>query len=164
MPVAVTSKPDDVADDGFGLSTLGDLKALSTPPKFSTVEEERKHIKERLAAAFRIFAKHDFDHHVVSIFHIARTMSLSYPLIRLDISLCATPVTNTCSGSTPSGLHLLVSSEFYRAYGPNPAEYCDIVMTVHDLILVNYEGEVVGGGRPGRRAVNRAGFQVCYTL
>ena len=30
-------------------------------PKFSTVEEERRHHKERLAAAFRLFAKFGFD-------------------------------------------------------------------------------------------------------
>ena len=30
-------------------------------PKFATVEEERRHRKERLAAAFRLFAKFGFD-------------------------------------------------------------------------------------------------------
>src|SRR3989442_5315430 len=30
-------------------------------PKFATVEEERRHRKERLAAAFRLFAKVGFD-------------------------------------------------------------------------------------------------------
>src|SRR5260370_21880233 len=30
-------------------------------PKFATLEEERRHRKERLAAAFRLFAKFGFD-------------------------------------------------------------------------------------------------------
>jgi hypothetical protein len=30
-------------------------------PRFATVEEERRHRKERLAAAFRLFAKFGFD-------------------------------------------------------------------------------------------------------
>ena len=33
-------------------------------------------------------------------------------------------------------------------------------MTVSDLILVNQVGQVIGGGKPGRRVVNIAGFQV----
>src|SRR5436305_904034 len=31
------------------------------PPKFTTVEEERRHRKERLAASFRLFSKFGFD-------------------------------------------------------------------------------------------------------
>src|SRR5258707_575220 len=31
------------------------------PPKFATVEEERRHRKERLAASFRLFSKFGFD-------------------------------------------------------------------------------------------------------
>jgi len=38
-----------------------ELKALPTPPSFATVEEERQHRKERLAAGFRLFAKFGFD-------------------------------------------------------------------------------------------------------
>jgi len=31
------------------------------PPKFASPDEERRHRKERLAAAFRLFAKFGFD-------------------------------------------------------------------------------------------------------
>src|SRR5260221_2468965 len=31
------------------------------PPKFATLEEERRHRKERLAASFRLFSKFGFD-------------------------------------------------------------------------------------------------------
>ncbi|MED4690716.1 class II aldolase/adducin family protein [Peribacillus frigoritolerans] len=36
-------------------------KNFKEPPTFSSVEEERKHIKQRLAAAFRLFSKFGFD-------------------------------------------------------------------------------------------------------
>ncbi|MFY7805459.1 MAG: class II aldolase/adducin family protein [Limnoraphis robusta] len=34
---------------------------LQTPPKFESIEEERLHYKQRLAAAFRLFARYGFD-------------------------------------------------------------------------------------------------------
>jgi ribulose-5-phosphate 4-epimerase/fuculose-1-phosphate aldolase len=34
---------------------------ISGPPRFATVEEERRHRKERLAASFRLFSKFGFD-------------------------------------------------------------------------------------------------------
>jgi ribulose-5-phosphate 4-epimerase/fuculose-1-phosphate aldolase len=36
-------------------------KRIPTPPVFDTVEEERRHRKERLAAGFRLFSKFGFD-------------------------------------------------------------------------------------------------------
>jgi ribulose-5-phosphate 4-epimerase/fuculose-1-phosphate aldolase len=36
-------------------------KRIPTPPTFDTVEEERRHRKERLAAGFRLFSKFGFD-------------------------------------------------------------------------------------------------------
>jgi len=36
-------------------------KRVPTPPTFATVEEERRHRKERLAAGFRLFSKFGFD-------------------------------------------------------------------------------------------------------
>ena len=42
------------------------FKKLLTPPTFSDVEEHRKHLKERLVLALRIFAKYNFDHIIVS--------------------------------------------------------------------------------------------------
>ncbi|PSR20944.1 MAG: class II aldolase/adducin family protein [Sulfobacillus acidophilus] len=38
-----------------------DLKASLEPPKFQSPEEERRHRKQRLAAAFRVFARYGFD-------------------------------------------------------------------------------------------------------
>jgi ribulose-5-phosphate 4-epimerase/fuculose-1-phosphate aldolase len=40
---------------------LGRAKNLPAPPTFATVDEERRHRKERLAAAFRLFARFGFD-------------------------------------------------------------------------------------------------------
>src|SRR2546426_6590925 len=42
---------------------LGNTRAASDlmPPKFDTVEAERKHRKQRLAAAFRLFAHFGYD-------------------------------------------------------------------------------------------------------
>src|SRR5246500_2549101 len=39
------------------------------PPKFASVEEERRHRKERLAASFRLFSKFGFDEGVTGHFH-----------------------------------------------------------------------------------------------
>jgi ribulose-5-phosphate 4-epimerase/fuculose-1-phosphate aldolase len=39
----------------------GRVKNLATPPTFATFAEERRHRKERLAAAFRLFARYGFD-------------------------------------------------------------------------------------------------------
>lgn len=51
-------KHDAKADD-IGFSTF-------TPPTFATKEQERQHLKERLAGGIRIFGKFGFDHHIVS--------------------------------------------------------------------------------------------------
>src|SRR4051794_37293294 len=40
---------------------LGRAKNLPGPPKFASLEEERRHRKERLAAAFRLFARFGFE-------------------------------------------------------------------------------------------------------
>ncbi|KAL8287644.1 hypothetical protein RQP46_003502 [Phenoliferia psychrophenolica] len=45
----------------------GDLAALTQPPKFANFEDERAYLKERLCAAFRIFASQDFDHGVMTV-------------------------------------------------------------------------------------------------
>lgn len=31
-------------------------------------------------------------------------------------------------------------------------------MDAEDIITVSHEGDVIGGGKPGRRVVNKAGF------
>jgi ribulose-5-phosphate 4-epimerase/fuculose-1-phosphate aldolase len=43
------------------VETPGRARNLPGPPKFETLEQERRHRKERLAAAFRLFAKFGFD-------------------------------------------------------------------------------------------------------
>ena len=42
-------------------TTLQATSQIPSPPKFSTPAEERRHRKERLAAAFRLFSKFGFD-------------------------------------------------------------------------------------------------------
>ena len=48
---------------GFEMGA-GEMAALTQPPKFESVEEERAYLKEKLAASLRIFARLGFDHHV----------------------------------------------------------------------------------------------------
>src|SRR5580693_9793650 len=40
---------------------MGGRGGLPEPPKFTSVQEERLHRKQRLAAAFRLFSKFGFD-------------------------------------------------------------------------------------------------------
>lgn len=48
---------------GFDYHTANsELGALALAPTFASVEAERAYIKERLAAAIRLFAKEDLDH------------------------------------------------------------------------------------------------------
>ncbi len=62
-PAPVGTRQDgDTESFGF---EKGDLAALSTPPKFDDIEEEKRYLKERLALACRIFAQYGLDHHVV---------------------------------------------------------------------------------------------------
>ena len=42
-------------------AAAADVFNLPKPPRFSTVQEERQHRKQRLAAAFRLFARFGFD-------------------------------------------------------------------------------------------------------
>ncbi|GAA5828709.1 hypothetical protein JCM3766R1_003797 [Sporobolomyces carnicolor] len=42
----------------------------------------------------------------------------------------------------------------------NPLALAFSLVTVSDLIHVNEEGEVIGGGKPGRRIINKAGFMI----
>ena len=41
--------------------TAEEIFAIPKQPKFATVEEERRHRKERLAAGFRLFSQFGFD-------------------------------------------------------------------------------------------------------
>src|SRR5436190_9460018 len=43
------------------MTTLPPAMLIATPPVFESVEEERLHRKQRLAASFRLFAKYGFD-------------------------------------------------------------------------------------------------------
>jgi len=101
----------------------GQFKKLLTPPTFSDVEEHRKHLKERLVLAIRIFAKYNFDH------IIAGHISVRDP-------------------GDP------------KTFWVNPFGLAFSLMTVSDLILVDHSGAVIAGGKPGRRVVNLAGFEI----
>ena len=58
------------------MTTLPPAMLIATPPTFATVEEERLHRKQRLAAGFRLFSKCGFDEGVAG--HItARDPELS---------------------------------------------------------------------------------------
>ena len=59
---AIALKQRNVSKD-LGTNTL--LLDLCTPPKFETIAEDRAYLKERLAAAFRIFAKLGLDYGIV---------------------------------------------------------------------------------------------------
>src|SRR3954451_18778537 len=41
--------------------TIQQLLRIPTPPAFATLDQERRHKKQRLAAAFRLFSKFGFD-------------------------------------------------------------------------------------------------------
>jgi len=60
-PTSGTRQDQDAESFGF---EQGDLQALSTPPKFDNVDDERQYLKIRLALACRIFAQHGLDHHI----------------------------------------------------------------------------------------------------
>ena len=47
---------------GFDFSSSGELAALTQPPAFDNVDDERAYLKERLCAAIRIFAREGLDH------------------------------------------------------------------------------------------------------
>ncbi|SCZ89182.1 BZ3500_MvSof-1268-A1-R1_Chr1-1g01012 [Microbotryum saponariae] len=114
---------DHVQQNVKGFDYGGSLKELTEPPKFDNVEDERRYLKERLAAALRIIGRLGFDHHVAG--------------------------------------HLTVRDpENPHNFWVNPFGLAMSVMTVSDLILVSDEGKVIGGGKPGRRVVNVAGFLI----
>ncbi|GAA5883167.1 hypothetical protein JCM3774_006863 [Rhodotorula dairenensis] len=117
-----TGTRQDADAQGFGFEK-GDLAALSTPPQFDNLDDEKRYLKERLALACRIFAQYGLDHHVAG--------------------------------------HLTVrvpgdQNSFYV----NPFGLAFSLMTAEDIITVSHEGDVIGGGRLGRRVVNKAGFLI----
>jgi hypothetical protein len=89
----------DGAED-FGFDNNADLAALATPPKFDgDVEKERAYLKERLAAALRIFAKQGLSFHVVSpLSALFACVLLLTVTCRPVTSPSATPETLTTSG------------------------------------------------------------------
>ncbi|MFN8001669.1 MAG: hypothetical protein U0X75_11695 [Acidobacteriota bacterium] len=52
--------------------------SMPAPPTFATVEEERLHRKQRLAAAFRLFAKFGFDEGVADTLRLATRKAGSF--------------------------------------------------------------------------------------
>ena len=74
-----TQTPQLTRDSNAGIS---DLMALATPPIFDDKMKEREYLKERLAAAFRIFGKFGFDHHVVITLILYALGSLLLSILR----------------------------------------------------------------------------------
>ncbi|KDE09471.1 hypothetical protein MVLG_00373 [Microbotryum lychnidis-dioicae p1A1 Lamole] len=157
---------DHVQENAKGFDYGGSLKELTEPPKFDNVEDERKYLKERLAAALRIIGRLGFDHHVVRF----PPHGLSFPVPKWR-NLSSGPKTNStlfdptpiarrgATGARPG--HLTVRDpENPHNFWVNPFGLAMSVMTVSDLILVSDEGKVIGGGKPGRRVVNLAGFLI----
>jgi hypothetical protein len=71
------------------------------PPKFSDKLAERQFLKERLAAAFRIFAKYGFDEGVGLFSSLYYSLLLKTDMDKPVISLSATPLIYQHFGSTP---------------------------------------------------------------
>ncbi|BGP33084.1 hypothetical protein JCM10296v2_004873 [Rhodotorula toruloides] len=53
----------DTDAESFGFDK-GELRALVTPPKFDSLDDEKQYLKERIALACRILAQHNLDHTV----------------------------------------------------------------------------------------------------
>src|SRR5205807_8309120 len=49
------------AEEAYMSGVPANVLSIPKPPTFATVEEERQHRKQRLAAAFRLFARFGFD-------------------------------------------------------------------------------------------------------
>ncbi|GAA5875184.1 hypothetical protein JCM1840_007275 [Sporobolomyces johnsonii] len=124
-----------------------ELEALLSPPKFDNVEDERAYLKERLAAALRIFGKYGYDH------HIAGHLTVRDPEVPHHFWVNPLGLAFRRKSPFPSLLDREVDKLTNAVRQP-------AVVTVSDLILVNEEGEVIGGGKPGRRIVNKAGFLI----
>ncbi|GAA6010599.1 hypothetical protein JCM10207_007756 [Rhodosporidiobolus poonsookiae] len=91
------------------------------PPTFDDPLEERQYIKERLACAYRVFAK------------LGLCEGASGHLTVRD------PIRKDCFWVTPFGKQFAL-------------------MEASDLLLVDHDGKVVDGGKPGRRYYNTAAF------
>ena len=70
VPISIekngVGQPDQANDKAFfdDVHFLGDKEGkviIRSPPKFSSLEEQRDYQKQHLAAAFRVFAKQRFD-------------------------------------------------------------------------------------------------------
>ncbi|ORY89320.1 class II aldolase/adducin domain-containing protein [Leucosporidium creatinivorum] len=110
MSTDPTVQPDAIPFD-FG----------ADPPTFTDPYEERKYIKERLALAYRVFAK------------LGLVEGASGHLTVRD------PVRRDCFWVTPFGKQFAL-------------------MTASDLLLIDHDGKVCDGGKPGKRFYNTAAF------
>jgi ribulose-5-phosphate 4-epimerase/fuculose-1-phosphate aldolase len=110
---------------------------LRSPPVFTTKEEERVHVKQHLAAAFRVFAKQGFDEGVAG--HI----SLRDPVN---------------PGMVMSNLTLLFANEDTEHFWINPLSMHFSQIRVSDLVLVDETGTVLPGG--AQSPINFAAFAI----
>lgn len=131
-PTATTHEP--------GLSAAKANKlTIPKPPTFDDPYAERKHLKERLAAAFRIFGKYGFDEGVAG---------------HITVRVCHSPIMPQLSRSDFS-LQDPVSPHHFWV---NPFGVSFSLIKASDLILVNGEGQVVDGGPV--RLLNTAAFMI----
>ncbi|KAM0755222.1 arad-like aldolase/epimerase [Meredithblackwellia eburnea MCA 4105] len=93
------------------------------PPTFEDPLDERRYIKERLACAYRVFAK------------LGLCEGASGHLTVRD------PIRKDCFWVTPYG----------RQFS---------LMRASDLLLIDHEGKIVMGGKPGRQFYNIAAFVI----
>ncbi|KIM93908.1 hypothetical protein OIDMADRAFT_61174 [Oidiodendron maius Zn] len=109
----------------------------SGPPSFSDKYKERAYLKHRLALAFRIFAKAGFRK------------------VLLDTSPCGILSIRTTSGSIlwVSTLSVIERVVYITRIGLHFS-----LITPSDLILVNYSGTVIDGGK--NRFLNYAAFAI----
>ena len=82
----------------------GESMAFPKPPKFSDKLAERQFLKERLAAALRIFAKNGFDEGVGSFPLLYRSLFPKINMQKLVILLFAILLIQQRFGSIPSEL------------------------------------------------------------
>src|SRR2546429_2093411 len=72
--IAEHQSPPNEQGRGTSAAASERMMIFPHPPKFEDKHEERKYLKERLAAAFRIFGKYGFDEGVAG--HITLRVSI----------------------------------------------------------------------------------------
>ncbi|POR38326.1 Uncharacterized protein TPAR_01467 [Tolypocladium paradoxum] len=130
-PTTVAAAPEgqrwvpDAKQDQTALEALSQGMTLAGIPRFPSFHEERTHILEHMAAAFRIFSRNGYTEGMAG--HI--------------------------SVRDPENPHTFWTNPLGRPWA---------LMRASDMILVNYDGEAVGGNMS--RPSNAAGFLIHSAL